>query len=314
MKPTITKKIRSFVLVIIGMFSLSFVCAQSPRDVQTINPVIGDVSFVEKFGHKPDAATCEDLRIQTHLAYAENLLRQKDVSDLSPEMQQKRTHMLDLLHDYWTRGKFPRNYDYKDTRKPCFIDKDGTICAVGYLVEQTSGREAAEAINGKFKYAFVKEMNDALVDNWIASSGLTKEECATIQPDYGGGWYSCYCANQPKNNAYCYQKANGSWGCRHYNYRMGQQAVSSDDVAIDNVSPNPVTSAAVISFYIPKAEKVSMNLFDIGGKWVATLTDDNYEAGDHDITLNTEPLSTGIYFVRMEAGDEMQVEKISIIK
>ena len=152
---------------------------------QLVNPLLGDISYESKFGHKPDATTDNNLRIKTHLEYVENLLRNKDVANLSADLQTKRNHLLDLLHDYWTNGVFPKNYDFADQRKPCFIDKDGTICAVGYLVEQTTSRQVADDINSKHKYDELLAMNNITVDNWILTSGLTKEECAMIQPTYG---------------------------------------------------------------------------------------------------------------------------------
>ena len=174
------------IILSLTVASLFLCCSkQSSNNGQTINPLLGDISFVSKFGHQPDATTNEDLRIKTHLEYVENLLRQEDISKLSPELQQRRNHLLDLLHDYWTAGVFPRNYDYKAHRNPCFIDKDNTICAVGYLVEQTAGRQVAENINSKHKYDRVLAMNDNAVDSWIINSGLSNEECAMIQPTYG---------------------------------------------------------------------------------------------------------------------------------
>jgi len=152
---------------------------------QLVNPILGDFSYESKFGHKPDATTDNNLRIITHLEYIENLLRSKDVSNLSAELKTKRKHLLDLLHNYWTNGIFPKNYDFADQRKPCFIDKDGTICAVGYLVEQTTSRQVADEINSKHKYDELLAMNNQIVDKWVLTSGLTKEECAMIQPAYG---------------------------------------------------------------------------------------------------------------------------------
>jgi len=152
---------------------------------QMVNPILGDISYETKFGIKPDALTNNNLRIKTHLEYVENLLRNKDVSDLSTQLQTKRKHLLDLLHNYWTNGIFPKNYDYIDQRKPCFIDKNGAICAVGYLVEQTTNRQVADNINSRHKYDELLAMNDQTVDNWVLTSGLTKEECAMIQPTYG---------------------------------------------------------------------------------------------------------------------------------
>lgn len=158
---------------------------QSTDDGQTINPLLGDISFVREFGYKPTATTDEVLRIKTHLAYVEKLLRKKDVSNLTLELQAKRRHLLDLLNDYWTTGIFPRNYDYAEKRVPCFIDKDGKICAIGYLIEQTEDRQFAEQINNRYKYDKISAINDHSVDSWVAKNGLTKEECAMIQPAYG---------------------------------------------------------------------------------------------------------------------------------
>ncbi|MES2850317.1 MAG: hypothetical protein V4685_14760 [Bacteroidota bacterium] len=152
---------------------------------QTVNPILGDISFEKKFGHKPAAATSNELRIATHLEYAENMLRQKETAHLSVALKEKRNHLLDLLHQYRVKGLFPQNLDHPEERKPCFIDKDGRICAVGYLVEQTASREVAESINEKYKYEELLAMNDKTLDDWVEASGLTKEECAMIQPTYG---------------------------------------------------------------------------------------------------------------------------------
>jgi hypothetical protein len=152
---------------------------------QSINPVIGDVSYTKQFGVKPDEFSDETTRIQTHLTYVEQLLRKRDVSGLTADLQERRREMLDLLARYSEAGIFPANYDYPETRKPCFIDKYGKICAVGYLVEQTAGREVAEHINDIYQYEYLAVMDLPEIDAWIETSGLTKEECAMIQPMYG---------------------------------------------------------------------------------------------------------------------------------
>lgn len=157
-------------------------------NINTVNPVIGDASFHAKFGVPPDASTDEFTRVQTHLSYAEELLRKKDISGLSLEQQKSRIQLLDLLHEYWQAGKFPANTKYENERRPCFIDANGTICAVGYLVEQTAGRSLAERINQLFQYATISEMILPELNEWISESGFTPEEIATIQPTYNYMW------------------------------------------------------------------------------------------------------------------------------
>lgn len=178
---------RAFILVLSITVSSFLIISynNAEKKNQSINPVIGDISFIKRFGHLPDKNTGEKLRITTHLQFVENVLREKNVCNLPMQLKLKRLQLLNLLHNYWSAGIFPRNYDYKECRKPCFIDKDGKICAVGYLIEATIGRGAAENINTKHKYDEVLAMNDKSVDKWIENSGFTKQECAMIQPAYG---------------------------------------------------------------------------------------------------------------------------------
>ena len=158
----------------------------SAQTVASINPVIGDISFVAKYGEQPTAGCDERDRIKTHLAYVEAQLRAADVSGLTVEQQAKRTEILDHLQDYWQREQFPINTAYPNERKPCFIDEKGTICAVGYLIEQTEGLAAAQAINEQYQYATIAEMTDKLpeIEQWATENGLTVNECAMIQPTY----------------------------------------------------------------------------------------------------------------------------------
>lgn len=175
----------NFILTIFVLTILASCNRKTNEIEQTVNAVIGDISYTQTFGHQPTKGLDENTRLQTHLKYVEKLLRKKDISSLTVEQKENRKKMLDLLNEYWTAGVFPKNYEYPDQRIPCFIDKDGTICAVGYLIEQTAGRQVAEEINSKFKYEYLLAMNDPKIDSWVQTSGLTKEECAMIQPAYG---------------------------------------------------------------------------------------------------------------------------------
>jgi hypothetical protein len=173
------------ICVVAMMLSItSLVFAQNK--LYTVNAVIGDESFIQTFGKSPDHSTNEILRIQTHLMFVEQMLRNKNVTGLTKKQKRNREKALDLLHEYWLNGVFPSNYDYSEERKPCFIDKDGKICAVGYLVAKTAGRNVAEKINAKHQYEYIKEMNEKIVAGWAKEYGLSLEECAIIQPAYGG--------------------------------------------------------------------------------------------------------------------------------
>jgi len=167
-----------------AMFVLGCIRKDEPAG-QAVNPLIGDISYTSRFGIASGPETEEALRISTHLDYVERLLRAKSTAGLTADLRAKRSHVLNLLREYRMAGVFPRNYDHADRRVPCFIDRDGRICAVGYLVGQTAGREVAEAINTTHQYDELLAMNDKIVDAWVSGNGLTMEEAAMIQPSYG---------------------------------------------------------------------------------------------------------------------------------
>ena len=171
---------KTIVSVVLSLFLVSHSFAQS----NTINAIIGDLSFVQAFHQQPNKNTNERLRIQTHLNYVEQFLRKKSTAHLNKKQKQNRAFVLALLHNYRVNGVFPKNYDYAE-RRPCFIDRDGNICAVGYLIQKTAGREVAEQINAEHQYDYLLDMHEKLVDEWANEYGLTLEECAMIQPTYG---------------------------------------------------------------------------------------------------------------------------------
>jgi hypothetical protein len=174
------KKIPQTLMLLLFVSSL---CAQAPSN--TVNPVIGDESYLAFFGVQPDQSSDEQLRVKLHLFYVEQILRERSAAVLTDQQKANREKVLDLLHDYWKKGVFPSNFDYPFERRPCFIDKNGTICAVGYLVEKTAGIELAEQINSAHQYDFLADMNEPALAAWAEENGFTLEECAMIQPSYG---------------------------------------------------------------------------------------------------------------------------------
>jgi len=157
---------------------------------QVLNPVIENASqklaVILFTGHE----ITEEMRVACHLLYAEALVRSKNTDHLSKNQKLNREKMCDLLHYYAIRGQYPKNYDYPGERAPCFIDKDGTICAVGYLIEQTEGLDVASEINASYQYADIYEMDQDFIEAWAFENGLTLEEVAIIQPTYD--WFDSY--------------------------------------------------------------------------------------------------------------------------
>ena len=149
-----------------------------------VNAVIGDESWVARFGELPSEAADEDMRLRVHLEYvlAKLSASAAQAGGASEEQQAERARNLERLRVYIERGEFPRNFEVEG-RRPHFIDDDGRICAVGYLIEQSAGRAVAEAINERHEWDFIPQITG--IEAWVEQSGLTLTELAMIQPSYG---------------------------------------------------------------------------------------------------------------------------------
>jgi len=149
-----------------------------------VNGVLGDASFIQAFGRRPGPGDSDAIRIRTHLAYVERLLRAVDVSGWSEAARERRRENLDRLHAYAAAGRFPTG-DSPERRLPTFIDDAGRRCAVAALVEASAGPELAFAIGRRFRNAYISAIDDPAFDAWVSTSGLTRDELAMIQPAYG---------------------------------------------------------------------------------------------------------------------------------
>ncbi len=149
----------------------------------TVNAVLRDQSYYQRYGTFPDAQTSEQLRIQTHLLYVEKLLKSHVPKSIPAKLYPRRQQMLKLLKQYIHNDIFPSQQAYRG-RRPHFIDEQGRLCAVGYLIEQTAGLPLAQKINKHYSYAYLPEMHLPELTTWVKTSGLTLQELAMIQPTY----------------------------------------------------------------------------------------------------------------------------------
>ncbi|MBT3495904.1 MAG: serine hydrolase [Candidatus Marinimicrobia bacterium] len=97
-----------------------------------------------------------------------------------------------------------------------------------------------------------------------------------------------------------------------------------DDLNIEHFSliqnyPNPFNPVTAIQFSVPKDSYVNLKIFNILGKEVATLISGDVSAGYHKVIWNGrdktgKPLSSGMYFSRMESGSFSVVKKMVLLK
>jgi hypothetical protein len=74
--------------------------------------------------------------------------------------------------------------------------------------------------------------------------------------------------------------------------------------------PNPATDQVNLGFSIPERGKLSIELFQANGILLKTLGNELFDAGNHQIYLNTGNLSSGIYWIRLRSDTDTQTTKL----
>jgi len=78
--------------------------------------------------------------------------------------------------------------------------------------------------------------------------------------------------------------------------------------------PNPFNPTTTINFDLPVDGKVSIKLFDMMGREVATLVNENKTAGYYTLNFNASNYSSGTYFYRIDAGSFVSTKKMMLVK
>ncbi len=83
--------------------------------------------------------------------------------------------------------------------------------------------------------------------------------------------------------------------------------------------PNPFNPSTVISYSVGRGRpssfsNVSIIVYDVLGRKVATLVNKVQPAGNYKVTFNARGLSSGIYFYRMKAGNFVETKKLILLK
>jgi hypothetical protein len=78
--------------------------------------------------------------------------------------------------------------------------------------------------------------------------------------------------------------------------------------------PNPFNPVTKISFDIPKSSLVSLKVYDVLGKEVASLVNEVKNPGSYIVDFNGVSLSSGIYFYKLETNGFTSVKKMMLIK
>ncbi len=78
--------------------------------------------------------------------------------------------------------------------------------------------------------------------------------------------------------------------------------------------PNPFNPATVISFEIPSRNFVELKIYDLLGREITSLVNEEKDAGKYSIRFNGNSLASGVYFYKLTSGNYSQTKKLILMK
>ncbi|MBI5021839.1 MAG: T9SS type A sorting domain-containing protein [Ignavibacteriales bacterium] len=124
------------------------------------------------------------------------------------------------------------------------------------------------------------------------------------QENYGGGW--------PYRSTLIYAKINGKeFGTLVYAPNIVSQLYNFQ---LFQNYPNPFNPQTKISFSVPKESFITLKVYDVLGREVATLVQDKKQQGEYTVTWSANNVPSGVYFYKLSAGDFIQTKKMILMR
>ena len=83
---------------------------------------------------------------------------------------------------------------------------------------------------------------------------------------------------------------------------------------LDRAYPNPFNPTTTLSFAMPIGSEVSLSVYNMQGREVASLISGIMDAGYHSVLWNADNHARGVYFVKMVDGEFVNTQKLMVIK
>lgn len=94
----------------------------------------------------------------------------------------------------------------------------------------------------------------------------------------------------------------------------GESGIGKKTFELKQNYPNPFNPSTSISYAIVERQFVSLKVFDILGREVTSLINEEKPAGQYNVRFNAANIPSGVYFYKLQAGSNVQTKKMILLK
>lgn len=218
---------------------------------------------------------------------------------------------------------------YSDTSWKIIISYNGLIPTEYFVYDITSPQPFDPAVLGVFHgvKASIPEIYVAVVypennideiymtdlNSWPAgfqnfsnSSTMNRNPCFFAGEQYPYNFWCWY------NYLVWESFRNGHWQIWAAKYIMCAGSVDEieDNERFISAYPNPFGNETTMEFTLESRDHLVIDVYDNGGMLIATIADQVYDRGKHQLRWNAENLPTGVYIIKMTVGEKMYTTKV----
>ncbi|MEO8512726.1 MAG: T9SS type A sorting domain-containing protein, partial [Ignavibacteria bacterium] len=181
--------------------------------------------------------------------------------------------------------------------------------------------QAVDLGNGRFVTGHARNGGEHFYRKFNSNTLSSEFQTNNITGDVGfGGCRAGYWASQNADS--CMVVWSGTGGASAYCSRLicttvGIQSNSNEIPEVYSLSqnyPNPFNPVTNIKFSIPTGGMVKLTIFDITGREVTSLVNQNLNAGSYTADFDASQLSSGIYFYTLSSGSFTETKKMMLVK
>jgi len=218
--------------------------------------------------------------------------------------------------------RFELKTDGSQTRDGWYVDDIGIIVYTSVPVEITSFTANATDKGVKLEWSTASELNNR---GFEIEKSKVKDQNSKINWEKAG--FIVGKGTSSEIQTYSFFDDNVFNGI--YQYRLKQIDYDGSfriygpieveygvikDYNLEQNYPNPFNPETVIKYTIPNSGRVTIRLYNVLGKEIKTLVDEQKESGSYEIIFNAEELSSGVYFYKLESGEYSKIRKMILLR